>query len=58
MLLMKLLHSFEFALHVLPYVLDLLDSLTGAQCLLSCAWFATCSLSMFTFLFHVDNCLE
>lgn len=54
---MKLLHTFEFALHVLLYVLGLLDSLTGAQCLLSCEWFSTCSLSVFTFLFHVDNCV-
>jgi len=57
MLLMKLLHTFEFALHVLLYVLGLLDSLTGAQCLLSCEWFSACSLSVFTFLFHVDNCV-
>jgi hypothetical protein len=54
---MKLLHTFEIGLHVLPYVLALLDSLTGAQCLPSCEWFSACSLSMFTFLFHVDNCV-
>jgi len=54
---MKLLHTFEFALHVLPYVLGLLDSLTGAQCLHSCEWFSARSLSMFTFQFDVDNCV-
>jgi hypothetical protein len=54
---MKLLHTFECALCVLPYVLGLLDSLTGAQCLASCEWFSACSLSMCTCLFHVDNCV-
>jgi hypothetical protein len=54
---MKLLHACEFALHVLSYVLGILDSLTSARCLPSCEWFSACSLSMFTFLFHVDNCV-